>query len=118
MSETLKPVGKNWEELVNDYGLTPYNRRLADKILNAYNQAVALDQQDVAGLLLQALQASIRHDQDNRNAGALVKADLWQQFVTARNTYRSAREKNEQQAPEVLAALDGMKAAYTAWSEA
>lgn len=118
MSETLKPGQKNWEELVNDYGLTPYNRRLADKILNAYNQAVALDQEDVAGLLIQALEASIRHDQDNRNAGALVKADLWQRFVSARNTYRSVRDRHEQQDPEVLAALDSMKVAYTAWSEA
>jgi hypothetical protein len=117
MSEK-KPAGKNWEELVNDYGLTPYNRRLADKILNAYNQAVALGQEDVAGLLIQSLQASIRHDQDTRNAGTLVKADLWQRFVVARNTYRGVREKNAQQSPEVLAALEDMKSTYSAWSEA
>lgn len=118
MSETPKMADKNWEELVNDYGLTPYNRRLADKILNAYNQAIALGQEDVAGLLVQALQASIGHDEDNRNAGALVKADLWHRFVAARNAYRSARDANDQQSAAVLAALDAMKDAYAAWSDA
>jgi hypothetical protein len=118
MSDTPAKAEKNWEDLVNDYGLTPYNRRLADKILNAYNQAIALDHGDVADLLIQALKASIAHDKDNRNQGALLKADLWQRFVSARNAYRSARDKHDQQAPEVLAALDEMKNAYTAWSEA
>ena len=118
MSDKTGKPEKSWEDLVNDYGLTPYNRRLADKILNAYNQAIALGHDDVSDLLIRALNAAIGHDQDNRNQGALLKADLWQRFVTARNDYRKARDNNQQQAPEVLAALDAMKNAYTAWSEA
>jgi hypothetical protein len=107
-----------WDELVDDYGLTPYNRRLADKILNAYNQAAALDRHDLAEMLLQALKACIATDEDQRNAGAIQKAHLWQQFVDSRNRYKDVRHSHQQQSPEVLAALETMKHAYTAWNDA
>lgn len=118
MSDKPKGAEPRWEELVNDYGLTPYNRRLADKILNAYNQAIALERSVVADLLLKALQATIDSDSDNRNASALNKAGLWLEFVKARNDYKQVRDQHEQSDPEVLRALDVMKAAYNAWSEA
>lgn len=118
MSDTPKGAEPRWEELVNDYGLTPYNRRLADKILNAYNQAIALERDEVSDLLMRALQATIDSDADDRNAGALNKAALWQEFVLARNAYKSVREDHEQDDPEVLRALDVMKTAYNVWSEA
>ncbi len=118
MSDKPKGAEPRWEELVNDYGLTPYNRRLADKILNAYNQAIALERSQVSDLLLQALHATIASDADNRNAGAITKAGLWQDFVEARNKYKAIREQHEQSDQEVLDALDVMKQAYNAWSEA
>ncbi|MEQ9640855.1 MAG: hypothetical protein RIM84_12605 [Alphaproteobacteria bacterium] len=118
MSDKPKDAEPRWEELVNDFGLTPYNRRLADKILNAYNQSIALERSQVSELLLQALHATIASDADNRNEGALAKASLWQEFVAARNSYKKVREAHEQSDQEVLAALEVMKKAYNAWSEA
>lgn len=47
------------EDLIGNYGVTAYNRRLADKILNAFNQAVAVGRADVAERLQTALEMCI-----------------------------------------------------------
>jgi hypothetical protein len=104
------------DELVHDLGLTSYYRRLADKILNAYNQAIAVDRGDVAEQLKLALRLCLDEEQEMRNAAHMAKADCWRRFVDARNAYTAEVEGRGELAPEAQAALSQMRRAYQEWS--
>lgn len=106
------------ERLLQDYGLTDYNRRLADKILNAFAQACALDRDDVAEALMAALRTCVEGEGHKRNLHAISKADLWRRFIESRNDYKKVRDAHEQGDPAVLAALQRMKQAHKEWSGA
>lgn len=104
------------EELVKDLGLTTYNRRLADKILNAFNQATAVGRNDVAEKLEQALRLCLDERQEMRNAAFLAKADCWRRFVEARDDYQGLLDRHGEQAAEVQEAMSRMRQAYQDWS--
>ena len=108
--------GYSIDELVKNHGLTSYNRRLADKILNAFNQAIAVGRSDVAEQLEAALEICIDEEQEMRNAAFLEKASFWRQFVEARDAYKAASDEHSEESPEALAALAVMRKAYGEWS--
>jgi hypothetical protein len=108
--------GYSIDELVENYGLTSYNRRLADKILNAFNQAMAVGRSDVGEQLEAALRVCVDEEQEMRNAAFLEKATSWRQFVDARDAYKSACGAHAEGSPEAEAALAAMRHAYGEWS--
>lgn len=105
------------EEVIQDRGLTTYNRRLADKILNAFNQATAVGRLDVAEQLEVALKLCVDQEQEMRNAVLLEKAACWRRFVEARDAYKRAAERHSEDAPEAQSALAAMRAAYREWRQ-
>jgi len=104
------------EDLVHDLGLTSYNRRLADKILNAFNQATAVGRNDVAEKLEQALRVCLDEQQEMRNAAFLAKAECWRRFVEMRNAYQQLVARHGERGAEAQAALSRMRQAYQEWS--
>ena len=105
-----------------DIGMPRYNRRLSDKVLAAFNHAYAVGEIEVAASLREIL-ARLDGNQDNADAAqrrdgaiALSQADMWIEFVEARNDYRVACE-NEKSDPIALdCMLEVMKSAYQRWS--
>ena len=74
-------------------GVPEYTRRLADKILAAFNHAYAAGEHEIAGDLRAAL---LKLDQRTRDAGPTARAtsvideaDRWVAFVRARDRYKS-----------------------------
>ena len=60
-----------------------------------------------------------RPNSDKRTSyNAVEHADLWVGFVDARNTYNDVSAKKGAKKTELDKALDAMKNAYRAWSEA
>lgn len=105
------------EAMVKDYGAPDYTRRLADKIVFAFNHAAALNRDDVAELLEQALAKCIQGEKDDRNAVALGKTARWREFIVCRDAYKAARERHDYGSAELTAALEHMKSAYAEWSD-
>ncbi len=108
--------GYTIDELVKGYGLTSYNRRLADKILNAFNQAIAVGRSDVAEQLETALKVCVDEEQEMRNAAFLEKATHWRQFVEARDAYKAVCDEHPEESPEAQESLAAMRNAYGEWS--
>lgn len=101
-------------------GALKYDRRLTDKILAAFNHAYASGAVKTAERLKHVLadvEAQERARYDRRNATAVGQAELWVAFVEARNRY-NAVSGAEGDGPKLDAALDEMKSAYRAWSDA
>ena len=98
-----------------------YNRRLADKILSAFNHAYAIGASGIADALRQALiEAQERAPEptsDRRGGDYLEQAGLWVCFVDARNAYNDALASGEAAPEEVQRLLASMRAAYQRWSE-
>ena len=105
------------EELIQDQGLTSYNRRLADKILNAFNQAMSVGRSDVAEKLEDALRSCIDEGQEMRNAVFMEKAGHWRRFVAAREFYKTCIATYGEGMPEASEALTAMRQAYMEWSQ-
>lgn len=105
------------QKIVSDLGTTDYNRRLSDKVLNAFNHACAAGRQDVAEHLERALNICVTEEADGRNITAMDKAGLWRLFVETRDRYRDIRNEFEADAPQVQEALNAMKESYMAWSK-
>lgn len=98
-------------------GETAYSRRLSDKILSAFNHAYALGEADIAGHLRNALQACAELE---RNVGgtraqvrALDQADMWVNYVDARDAFNAVKRRREGNADQ---ALTRMREAYRRWS--
>ncbi len=104
------------DDLIKDYGLTSYNRRLADKILNAFNQAMSVGRTDVAEALQTALRVCVDEEQEMRNAAFMEKAESWRRFVATRDTYKTACMNHPEDSKEAQDALLEMRAAYNDWS--
>lgn len=104
------------DDIVRDLGLTSYNRRLADKILNAFNQATAVGRNDVAEALEHALRLCVDEKQEMRNAAHLAKAECWRRFVEARDGYKTVAQSRGENAAEAQEALARMRRAYQEWS--
>ncbi|MEP4377722.1 MAG: hypothetical protein ABJ215_02525 [Alphaproteobacteria bacterium] len=108
-------------EIASDTGIPRYNRRLSDKILAAFNHAYAVGEIEIASGIREVL-ARLDHDdpegkgQRRDGAIALCQADLWIEFVEARNDYRTVCDKPGANAGSVEMSLAAMKDAYQRWS--
>lgn len=114
--------GDQPDTFTDDLGTPRYNRRLSDKILAAFNHAYAVGEIEVAAGLREVL-ARLDNGQDaneeqQRRDGmiALSQADLWIEFVEARNDYRAACEKQDSDPIALDCMLEVMKSTYGRWS--
>ena len=108
-------------QIVESFGETPYSRRLADKLLAAFNFAYAVGETEIAdavrGLLKQLDVADGSACENRRRHPSNVEqADLWAAFVEARNTYRASSAANGHDKAKCEAALAKMREAYRAWT--
>jgi hypothetical protein len=110
------------ENIASETGMPANSRRLSDKVLAAFNHAYAVGEIDVAAQLREIL-AKLERDRvvaySERKATpvALSHADLWVEFVEARNDYRMACEDNSLDTEAVAHYLERMKDAYRSWSD-
>ena len=107
-------------EIVVSIGTPKHDRRLSDKILAAFSHATAEGAPAVAAALRRALEEAERdHDgagQQRRRGGALVQADLWVEFVEARDRFRRAFDAAAPDPKELERARAEMMDAYKRWS--
>jgi len=98
-----------------------YDRRLADKVLAAFAHAYEADEHEIAGILRHALtvaEQGRRRPGDRRRANIVHQADLWVEFVDARQAYRRATARAPADPKEVEEAGRDMLDAYRRWSDA
>jgi len=85
---------KSDDGLIRDLGEPPYDRRLTDKILAAFNHALALGYPEIAERLYVALEKAenegVRKYGERRGITVLDLAGLWRAFIGARDTYQRA----------------------------
>ncbi len=97
-------------------------RRLSDKILTAFNHAYAIGENEIADKLRAVLavnEKSSRVEQEQRgNFDPLGQADLWVEFVEARNLYKKVSDDRGPPPDTAEQALEAMKDAYRRWSAA
>ncbi len=107
-------------EIIVSIGTPKHDRRLSDKILAAFSHATAEDAPAVAALLRRALEEAERElegsEHPRRLGGALVQADLWVEFVEARDSFRRAFDAKAPDPQELERARTEMMAAYKRWS--
>ncbi len=101
-------------------GSPKHDRRLSDKILAAFSHATAEGAPAVAALLHRALEEAER-DLDGagnlrRPGGALLQADLWVEFVEARDAFRRNFYAEAPDPPKVERSRVEMMDAYKRWS--
>jgi hypothetical protein len=106
--------------ITHQFGEPEFRRRLSDKILAAYNHAVAVGEDDLAEMLLEALELSERREApkcaNRKNYDPLGQARSWTAFVAARDDYRAACRNDIANVAAVTEALDVMRAAFRRWS--
>lgn len=112
---------KGVEDIASETGTPSHSRRLSDKVLAAFNHAYAVGEINVAANLREILAKLERdrvlaHSQRKANPVALSHADLWVDFVEARNDYRVACEDESLDANAVAGVLERMKDTYQRWS--
>ncbi len=107
-------------EIVVSIGTPKYDRRLSDKILAAFSHATAEGAPAVAAVLRRALEEAERDLEgagpQRRLGGALVQADLWVEFVEARDNFRRAFDAAAPDPKELERARAEMMEAYKRWS--
>ncbi len=118
--ETASTAG-NVAAIASDTGIPRYNRRLSDKILAAFNHAYAMGEIEIASGIrevLARLDDTVPDGKGQRRDGAiaLCQADLWIEFVEARNDYRTACDKPGTESAAMETSLEAMKDAYQRWS--
>jgi len=93
--------------------------RLADKILDAFTHACSFGENEIARELM-AMLGRIEADggglappPGRRLAGE--QAELWIEFVAARDAYVALAEGGQAQGPELAGAVDRVKACYRRW---
>ena len=99
--------------------LPKHNRRLVDILLAAFNHAYAVGERDIADQLrkmLKEVEGRRRKGRENRReSDALNQADLWVDFVEARDRYRKLSDKDPDD-NKTISALEAMKESYRRWS--
>lgn len=123
-ADMSKADGNDSTDLIaGDVGTPKYNRRLSDKILAAFNHAYAVCELEVAASLREIMArldkgAEETEGEQLRRDGiiALSQADLWIEFVEARNDYRAACDTSQSDPFALDCMLDVMKSAYGRWS--
>ncbi len=114
----------DWLPLESDIvvaaGSPKHDRRLSDKILAAFSHATAEGAPAVAALLRRALEEAERDLEGagprRRLGGALVQADLWVEFVEARDSFRRAFDAAAPDPQELERSRAEMMDAYKRWS--
>ena len=96
------------------------SRRLSDKILSAFSHAYAVGETDVATRLRDALAASeaqhARPGDKRRSYDPLGQAEMWVDFIEARNRYKAIADLPGADPGKIAGALEDMKDAYRRWS--
>ncbi len=106
--------------IIDDTGIPEHNRRLTDKVLAAFNHAYATGAREIADRLRSVL-VEVDHRERSQHAlrqqTAVGQADLWIDFVEARDAYNAALADQEGRAKALDDALEDMKKAYQRWSD-
>ena len=110
------------EDIAAETGMPAHSRRLSDKVLAAFNHAYAVGEVDVAVKLREILakleqERIMTHSARRPTSMALSQADLWVEFVEARNDYRAACADPALDGAAQAQTLERMKAAYQRWSD-
>ena len=110
------------EDIASETGAPTHSRRLSDKVLAAFNHAYAVGEIDVAAQLREILarlerDRVVSHSERKAQPVSLSHADLWVDFVEARNDYRMACEDPSLDAEGVAEYLERMKDSYQRWSD-
>ncbi|MFQ5772881.1 MAG: hypothetical protein ACE5GS_00035 [Kiloniellaceae bacterium] len=99
-----------------------YDRRLTDKILAAFAHAYEADERGIAAMLRRALEeaerASAGPGAERRLSSVLRQADLWTEFVDARQAYKRAAARTPPDPEAVECAGLELLEAYRRWSAA
>ena len=107
-------------EIIVSIGTPKHDRRLSDKILAAFSHATAEGAPAVAALLRRALEEAERDFEgaghQRRLGGALVQADLWVDFVDARDFFRRTFDAEAPDPQELERSRAEMMHAYKRWS--
>ncbi len=107
-------------EIVVSIGPPKHDRRLSDKILAAFSHAYGEGALAVAALLRRALEEAERESDgalpERRAGDALTQAELWVEFVEARDALRRAVAAEAPDPKELEGARADMMAAYKRWS--
>ena len=107
-------------EIIVSIGTPKYDRRLSDKILAAFSHAYAEGETAVAAILRRALEEAERNPYDaapeQRAGGVLSQADLWVDFVQARDYYRRAIDAETPDPKELECSRAEMMESYKRWS--
>ena len=107
-------------EIIISIGTPKHDRRLSDKILAAFSHATAEGAPAVAAVLRRALEEAERDldgpGSQRRLGGALVQADLWVEFVAARDHFRRAFDAAAPDPQELECSRAEMMDAYKRWS--
>jgi hypothetical protein len=110
----------NASELAVEVGVPEYNRRLTDKILDAFTHAYSIGETDVAkrlrAILVEVEEQGMRRYPGQRAGEAAEQADYWIRFVEARDAYRRISQSSRAEPDQISAALEQMKEAYKHWS--
>ncbi|MGB8274975.1 MAG: hypothetical protein WCF16_06855 [Alphaproteobacteria bacterium] len=108
------------ETVQRHVGVPEYNRRLADKILTAFNHAYATGEIDIAQDLHAALEKLEQRQRTEgpspRSKSLVADAKLWTGFVDARDRYQSISNDPDANDEAVAEALADMKEAFRLWS--
>ncbi len=107
-------------EIVVSIGTPKHDRRLSDKILAAFSHAYGEGALAVAALLRRALEEAERESDgalpERRAGDALTQAELWVEFVEARDAFRRVFEAEAPGPGTLEDARAEMLEAYKAWS--
>ncbi len=118
-AEIAKPNGQPCR-MVKDLGETDQTRRLSDKVLAAFNHAYSVGETEIAnelkGVLAKLEERSGHSNCHQRILSATAQADLWVDFVAARNEYTAMLEREHNADNQLAGALKRMKDCYMRWS--
>lgn len=106
--------------LASEAGIPEYNRRLTDKVLCAFNHAYATGAHEIADQLrgvLTEVDRKERAQHGGRQATAVGQANLWIEFVEARDAYNAALADETGKAKALESALNDMRKAHQRWSD-
>ena len=114
------PVPSNSDGMFIADGALGYSRRLTDKILSAFCHAYSIGEIDLAEALRAVLDRAEKQEAamsgGRRCAAVVEQADLWVDFVRARDRYRVAKEASTGEEPDTSPEFQEMKEAYRRWS--
>ncbi len=95
-------------------------RRLSDKILTAFNHAYAIGETEIADKLREVLDCNEKNSrvevEQRGNFDPIGQADLWVEFVEARNRYKKLCDHRGAPDGAASKSLETMKDAYRRWS--